>query len=56
MLPKVRWYGSNSIAQSSRIIKNFDASDFAMKTNITNPLYSINNETNKVKEFTEVIE
>ena len=48
MLTKVRWYGSDSIAQSSHITKNFDAADFAMKTNLTNPLFSMNN-TNSEK-------
>ncbi len=41
ILGKVRWYGSDSIAQSSQITKNWDAASFAMKTNLTNPLYSI---------------
>ena len=47
MLTKVRWYGSDSIAQSSHITKNWDAADFAMKTNLTNPLFSINNNNSK---------
>jgi branched-chain amino acid transport system substrate-binding protein len=47
MLEKVRWYGSDSIAQNHHITKNIDSAMFAMKTNFTNPLYSINNETEK---------
>jgi ABC-type branched-subunit amino acid transport system substrate-binding protein len=49
MLKKVRWYGSDSIAQSSQITKNWDAADFAMKTNLTNPLFSIINNNNSEK-------
>ena len=45
MLEKVRWYGSDSIAQNHHITKNIDSAMFAMKTNFTNPLYSISNET-----------
>ena len=45
MLEKVRWYGSDSIAQNHHITKNVDSATFAMKTNFTNPLYSISNET-----------
>ncbi|MGN6708185.1 MAG: ABC transporter substrate-binding protein [Candidatus Nitrosocosmicus sp.] len=55
ILKKVRWYGSDSIAQSSQITKNWDAADFAMKTNFTNPLFSINNNINleKIKSLEE---
>jgi branched-chain amino acid transport system substrate-binding protein len=45
MLEKVRWYGSDSIAQNHHITKNVDSAMFAMKINFTNPLYSISNET-----------
>ena len=45
MLEKVRWYGSDSIAQNHHITKNVDSAMFAMKTNFTNPLYSISDET-----------
>ncbi len=45
MLEKVRWCGSDSIAQNHHITKNVDSAMFAMKTNFTNPLYSISNET-----------
>jgi branched-chain amino acid transport system substrate-binding protein len=56
MLTKVRWYGSDSIAQSSHIIKNHDAADFAIKTNLTNPLFSINdNNEEKIKILEEVL-
>ena len=45
MLENVRWYGSDSTAQNHHITKNVDSAMFAMKTNFTNPLYSISNET-----------
>jgi branched-chain amino acid transport system substrate-binding protein len=45
MLEKVRWYGSDSTAQNHHLTKNVDSAMFAMKTNFTNPLYSISNET-----------
>ena len=47
ILGKVRWYGSDSIAQNHHIIKNIDSAMFAMKTNFSNPLYSLSNETEK---------
>jgi branched-chain amino acid transport system substrate-binding protein len=56
MLGKVRWYGSDSIAQSSKITKNWDAADFAIKTNLTNPLYSINDDSEKIKSLKEDLE
>ena len=56
MLSKVRWYGSDSIAQSSQITKNWDAADFAMKINLTNPLYTINTkEPEKIKSLEDVL-
>jgi ABC-type branched-subunit amino acid transport system substrate-binding protein len=45
MLENVRWYGSDSTAQNHHLTKNVDSAMFAMKTNFTNPLYSISNET-----------
>ena len=45
MLENVRWYGSDSTAQNHHLTKNVDSALFAMKTNFTNPLYSISNET-----------
>jgi ABC-type branched-subunit amino acid transport system substrate-binding protein len=47
ILEKVRWYGSDSIAQNHHITKNVDSATFAMKTKFSNPLYSINDETEK---------
>jgi ABC-type branched-subunit amino acid transport system substrate-binding protein len=45
ILEKVRWYGSDSIAQNHHITKNVDSAGFAMKTNFSNPLYSISSGT-----------
>jgi hypothetical protein len=46
-LEKVSWCGSDSIAQNHRVIKNIDSAMFAMKTNFSNPLYSLIGETEK---------
>jgi ABC-type branched-subunit amino acid transport system substrate-binding protein len=56
ILEKVRWYGSDSIAQNHHITKNVDSATFAMKTNFSNPLYSINNETEKSHALEEELE
>jgi ABC-type branched-subunit amino acid transport system substrate-binding protein len=56
ILEKVRWYGSDSIAQNHYIIKNIDSAMFAMKTNFTNPLYSLGNETGKSHALEEELE
>jgi ABC-type branched-subunit amino acid transport system substrate-binding protein len=55
-LGKVRWYGSDKIAQNHQITKNVDAALFAMKTNLSNPLYSIDNESKKLHDLKEVLE
>jgi branched-chain amino acid transport system substrate-binding protein len=56
ILEKVRWYGSDSIAQNHHITKNVDSAMFAMKTNFSNPLYSISNETEKSHAIEEELE
>ncbi len=56
ILKKVKWYGSDSIAQSSQITKNWDAANFAIKTNLTSPLFSINHESKKVKNLEKALE
>ena len=56
VLEKVRWYGSDSIAQNHHIIKNVDSAIFAMKTNFSNPLYSISSETEKSHALEEELE
>jgi branched-chain amino acid transport system substrate-binding protein len=56
ILDKVRWYGSDSIAQNHHITKNVDSAMFAMKTNFSNPLYSISSETEKSHALKEELE
>jgi ABC-type branched-subunit amino acid transport system substrate-binding protein len=56
VLGKVRWYGSDSIAQNHHITKNVDSASFAMKTNLSNPLYSIDSETEKSHDLKKVLE
>ena len=51
ILEKVRWYGSDSIAQNHHIIKNVDSAIFA-----TAPLYSISSETEKSHALEEELE
>jgi ABC-type branched-subunit amino acid transport system substrate-binding protein len=55
-LGKVRWYGSDKIAQNHQIIKNVDSASFAMKVNLSNPLYSIDSESKKSHDLKEVLE
>jgi len=55
-LANVRWYGSDSIAQNHYITKNIDAALFAIKTNFSNPLYSIDTKSPKIHELIEVLE
>ena len=55
-LGKVRWYGSDKIAQNHQITKNVDSAAFAMKTNLSNPLYSIDSESKKLHDLKEVLE
>jgi branched-chain amino acid transport system substrate-binding protein len=55
-LEKVRWYGSDSTAQNHHITKNVDSALFAMKVNFSNPLYSIDSETEKSHDLKEVLE
>lgn len=56
ILENVRWYGSDSSAQNHHITKNIDSAQFAMKTNFSNPLYSVKNQTEKFHELEEELE
>jgi ABC-type branched-subunit amino acid transport system substrate-binding protein len=47
VLEKVRWYGSDSIAQNHHITKNVDSALFSIKTRFSNPLFSIPGEDTK---------
>ena len=56
-LENVRWYGSDSIAENHHLTKNIDSAVFAIKTNLSNPLYSIDTKSsNKFHELKEEIE
>ncbi len=55
-LGNIRWYGSDSIAQNHHITKNIDSALFAIKTNFSNPLYSIDTKSPKIHELIEVLE
>jgi len=55
-LGNVRWYGSDSIAQNHHITKNIDSALFAIKTNFSNPLYSIDIKNPKIHSLIEELE
>ena len=55
-LGDIRWYGSDSIAQNHHITKNIDSALFAIKTNFSNPLYSIDTKSPKIHELIEILE
>jgi branched-chain amino acid transport system substrate-binding protein len=55
-LGNIRWYGSDSIAQNHHITKNIDSALFAIKTNFSNPLYSIDTKSPKIHELSEMLE
>jgi ABC-type branched-subunit amino acid transport system substrate-binding protein len=55
-LGDIRWYGSDSIAQNHHITKNIDSALFAVKTNFSNPLYSIDTKSPKIHELIEMLE
>jgi branched-chain amino acid transport system substrate-binding protein len=55
-LGDIRWYGSDSIAQNHHITKNIDSALFAIKTNLSNPLYSLETKSPKIHELIEVLE
>jgi ABC-type branched-subunit amino acid transport system substrate-binding protein len=50
-LGKVRWYGSDKIAQNHQLTKNVDSASFAMKTNLSNPIFSIDSESKKYHDL-----
>ena len=54
-LGKVRWYGSDSIAQNHQVTKNVDAALFAMQTHLANPLFSIDSEAGKTQDLKKAL-
>jgi ABC-type branched-subunit amino acid transport system substrate-binding protein len=55
-LGKVRWYGADKIAQNPHVTKNGDSALFAMQTNFTNPLYSIDSESGKTLDLKKALD
>jgi branched-chain amino acid transport system substrate-binding protein len=55
-LGDIRWYGSDSIAQNHHITKNIDSALFAIKTNFSNPLYSLETKSSKIHGLIEMLE
>lgn len=50
-LGKVRWYGSDSIAENHHITKNLEAASFAAQTRLSNPLFSISSDSSNLSDF-----
>ena len=50
-LGKVRWYGSDSVAENHHLTKNIDSADFAIQTGFINPLFSVNNDNQTAHEI-----
>ena len=55
-LGKVRWYGSDKIAQNYHVTKNDDSALFAMQTHFTNPLYSIDSEAGRTLDLKKALD
>jgi ABC-type branched-subunit amino acid transport system substrate-binding protein len=55
-LQSVSWYGSDGSAQLEGLIKNVEASEFAVKTNFLNPIYGLD-ATDSIKKLeTRIVE
>lgn len=50
-LGKVRWYGSDSVAENHHLTKNIDSADFAIQTGFINPLFSVDNDNQTAHEI-----
>jgi ABC-type branched-subunit amino acid transport system substrate-binding protein len=50
-LGKVRWYGSDSVAENHHLTKNIDSADFAIQTGFINPLFSVENDNQTAHEI-----
>ena len=55
-LGKVKWYGSDKIAQNPHVTKNGDSARFAKKTHFTNPRYSIDSEGEKTLDLKKALD
>ncbi len=50
-LGKVRWYGSDSVAENHHLTKNIDSANFATQTRFINPLFSVGTDNQTSHEF-----
>jgi ABC-type branched-subunit amino acid transport system substrate-binding protein len=55
-LQSVSWYGSDGSAQLEGLIKNVEASEFAVKTNFLNPIYGLDATDSFKKLETRIVE
>jgi branched-chain amino acid transport system substrate-binding protein len=49
VLSTVKWFGSDGSALNYKLVKNTGASSFAVKTGFVNPIYAVDNKSNKLK-------
>jgi ABC-type branched-subunit amino acid transport system substrate-binding protein len=49
-LGKVRWYGSDSIAENHHLTKNIESASFAAHTQFINPLFSVGSDSHSIPE------
>ncbi len=49
-LGKVRWYGSDSIAENHHLTKNTESASFAAHTQFINPLFSVGSDSHSITE------
>lgn len=55
-LGKVRWYGSDSIAENDHLTKNIESASFAVHTQFINPLFSVGIDNQSTSESSDVNE
>jgi branched-chain amino acid transport system substrate-binding protein len=49
VLSNVKWFGSDGSVLNNKLVKNMDAALFAVKTGFVNPIYAVDNKSNKLK-------
>jgi branched-chain amino acid transport system substrate-binding protein len=49
VLSNVKWFGSDGSVLNNKLVKNMDAALFAVKTDFVNPIYAVDNKSNKLK-------
>ena len=50
-LGKIRWYGSDSVAENHHLTKNIDSANFAIQTGFINPLFSVGTDNQIAHDF-----